>query len=181
MCNMAKKWWIYAALALPFVVMVFLIGQNENIRQNGQVFRFLIQPPYNECKGNEDSYTRLVFANEKVVVKGFKPDWQESFYIQLQVDSAGFAMPVSASPNCKDGNNIKATQFGSSQDSLSYHIIDFRYGFDEFHLNQGKAKEVNMALRKALTDGKSKAWMEVRIKGCKAIPTGIFVDGKALR
>jgi hypothetical protein len=179
---MLKSWMIYLCFAFQLGFLGWLIFQNENVKQNGKAYRFLLTIPEKISDDNAEQYqNRLIFRDEKIAAKSFKTEWQQPFYIKLTEDNNGFAMPVSTSNNCKENGFLKVKQFGLQQDSLDYQIVNFRYSFDDFYLKEGNLQKANRALRKALANGKSIAWMEVRIKGCRAIPTGIFVDGKPLQ
>lgn len=179
---MLKSWMIYLCFAFQLGFLGWMILQNENVKQNGKAYRFLLTIPEKISDDNAEQYqNRLIFRDEIITTRSVKTDWQQPFYIILSEDKNGFALPVSAYNMCGGNGFLKVKQFGLQQDSLGYHIINFRYSFDDFYLKEGNLQKANRALRKALANGKSKAWMEVRIKGCRAIPTGIFVDGKPLQ
>ena len=178
---MPKRWFVYFGLLFQFVFIGYLIWQNESIKQNGKVLRFLIEMPEREYEEGFKFQSRLVFQQEKVAAGGFKPEWRQMFYLQVGEDKNGFSQALSASAKCSGGNCLKVQQFGLVQDSATGYTIHFRYGFDDYYWHEGLTEKVNRALRKALSDPKSKVWMEVRIKDCKAIPTGIFVNGKPLQ
>jgi uncharacterized membrane-anchored protein len=173
-------------IAILFVVMVvaqwfvplsMMMGQ-ENIMAEGRVFKFKTAPvdPSDPFRGK---YITLQFeATVFPVDSSLHLDRNEKIYVTITEDGSGFAAIQSVSPDAPSNTAdfIEAKTSFMMNDTL----VNIRYPFDRFYLEESKASEAEKAYWEAGRDSTQIAYALVAVSNGKTALKDVIVNDKSV-
>lgn len=166
-----------------WLVPAQMILKREEVLKKGSTFRFLTQPvdPSNPFIGK---YITLNFKEDIAwAPKGSSFERDQTIYVLLKNDSAGFAYingitlnePTNQTPYVKA--KVSYTSNYTSNDSTEVHID---YPFNKFYMEEHKAPKAEAEYRKANTGATESTYAEVKIWKGTAVTENVFIDNKPL-
>jgi uncharacterized membrane-anchored protein len=166
-----------------WLVPAQMIWKREEVLQKGTSYRFLTEPvdPTNPFIGK---YITLNFKENSTWVKRgrlFVRD--QTIYVQLTTDSAGFAKVkgITANEPASQTAYVKAkvrytSEYGDSDSTQVF--ID--YPFDEYYMEEHKAPKAEAEYRKATSDTSQSTYTQVKIWKGTAVTENVFINNKPL-
>jgi uncharacterized membrane-anchored protein len=166
-----------------WLVPAQMIWKHEEILQKGNTFRFLTEPvdPSNPFIGK---YITLNFKEEIAWVnkdRSFERD--QTIYVLLKNDSAGFAHvnDITANEPTNQTAYVKAkVNYISSYSADDSVEVNIDYPFDEFYMEEHKAPKAEAEYRKANRDTAKSTYAQVKIWKGNAVTENVYIDNKPL-
>ncbi len=158
-------------LAIPAQM---ILGR-ENVLNNGEVFKFRIQPidPVDNFRGN---YLIINFNDNKIPVDDSR-DYarNQTVYALVENDSDGFAHFTSVSLSVPQRGNYIRTKVLYSDSEAVYIKIPF----ERYYMAEDKAKLAEEVYNKSLRNRKD-VYVTVRIYDGDAAVDGLYIDGQRI-
>lgn len=155
-------------LAIPAQM---ILGR-ENVLDNGEVFKFRIQPvdPVDNFRGN---YLIINFNDNKIPAADSR-DYvtDQKVYALVENDSDGFAHFTSVSPSVPQRGDYIRTKVLYSDNQAVYIKIPF----ERYYMAEDKAKLAEEVYNKSLRDRKN-VYAAVKIYDGDAAIDGLYIDG----
>jgi uncharacterized membrane-anchored protein len=164
-----------AQIAVP----VKMIWDKENVIKSGKAYKFRTAPvdPYDPFRGK---YITLSFdANECTVANTEAYNRGELVYVSLDLDSAGFAIPIKISKEAPAAGEdyVSATVQYAYGDKLRVE-----YPFDHFYMEEGKAKGAESIYRDASRrNSEQTAYALVYVQNGEAALDDVLIDGISVK
>lgn len=171
------------------IVPIQMINIQEDVLTTGKILKFKTAPidPYDAFRGK---FIYLNFANDRIPVsiETRKLKYNDEIFVTFR-DSAGYALPVSASKTepASTSEYIKAKvdyvdnrailKFNSAVNRRNRLFVYFDYPFNRFYMNEDKAPEAEKAYTAASRNLKENVYAEVAIKNGIGVVKEVFIDG----
>ncbi|UPT70597.1 MAG: GDYXXLXY domain-containing protein [Flavobacterium sp. JAD_PAG50586_2] len=189
---MKSKSIVLIAFILVVIAQLFvpiqMINSQEDVLTTGKTLKFKMAPidPYDAFRGK---FIYLNFANDRIPVNNEtrKLKYNDEIFVTFR-DSAGYALPVSASKTkpVSTSEYIKAKvdyvdnravlKFNSAVNRSNRLYVYFDYPFNRFYMNEDKAPEAEKAYATASRDLKENVYAEVAIKNGIGVVKDVFID-----
>lgn len=181
---MKSKNILLAGLILVALLQLFvpakMIWDREDVLASGADFKFKVAliDPNDPFRGK---YINLSYKENT-----FTPahgDWipGEAIFVALTTDDSGFAKITSVSKTrpTENQNFIKANVSYLTENTSNKLTID--YPFDRFYMEESKASEAELTLRRSQQDEGKTAYALVSIKNGDAVIKDVMIDGHSIR
>jgi len=168
---------VIMVIAQWFVPLSMIIGQ-ENIITEGKVFKFKTAPvdPSDPFRGK---YITLQFeASAFPVDSSLHLDRNEKIYVTIKEDTNGFAAIQSVSKQIPS-NTMDFIEAKTSF-MMSDTVVNIRYPFDRFYLEESKASEAEKAYWEAARDSTQIAYALVAVSNGKTAIKDVIVNDKSV-
>jgi len=172
---------------VQWLVPAQMIWKREEVLKKGATYRFLTEPvdPTNPFIGN---YITLNFKeNVGKVKRGHLLVRDQTIYVLLTTDSAGFARVkgITAVEPANEPAYVKAkvrytTEIGITLESPDSTEITIDYPFDEYYMEEYKAPKAETEYRKANRDTAQSTYAQVKIWKGTAVTENVFINNKPL-
>lgn len=184
---MNKKKYTILIFILVALAQLYIPGKmildREDILANGKTYKFRTAPidPYDPFKGK---YIILNYSENTVIVPNADWEFNETIYVSLTTDTAGYAKVRSVS-KVKPANNIdfvKAKVNYTNELSINGGInLNIQYPFDRYYMEESKALDAELAYRKSAVDTSQVACALVKIKGGESVLKDVLIDGISIK
>lgn len=166
-----------------WLVPAQMIWKREEVLHKGSTFRFLTEPvdPTNPFSGK---YITLNFKEEVAMVKnGDSFERDQTIYVLLKNDSAGFAHinGITANEPANQTAYVKAkVRYLSNYTNGDSIELNIDYPFDEYYMEEHKAPKAEAEYRKANRDTTQHTYAQVKIWKGIAVTENVFINNKPL-
>ena len=163
---------------IQLYVPASMILEREDILETGQDFKFKTAPidPNDPFRGK---YITLSFHRTSVPVE-VDSIWQynETAFITVEEDSAGFAYPKAISKEAPpdEVNYLKVKVSSAYGNQVFIH-----YPFNRFYMDEYKAPEAETTYRQSQRDTTTVAYALVAVKAGEAVIKDVFIDDVPIR
>lgn len=176
---------IYSTLLfLLFAVQLFvpaqMIYQQEDALDTGTAYKFKTQPidPSDPFRGKFIvlNYDMASFQTEE---DGWN-DYNGNVFVYIKTDSEGFAAVKTVSKTLLDSSDdyiIAESNYNYNSDKTVY----FDLPFNRFYMNENKAYDAEISVRKAQRDTTKVCYGLVFVKEGTAILENVFIDDKPIQ
>ena len=169
-------------LLLLFAVQLFIpaqmIFQQEDTLDTGTAYKFKTEPidPTDPFRGKFIvlNYDMDSFQSEE---DGWY-DYKGPVYVYLKTDTEGFATAKTVSKTLLDSSDdyvIAESKYNNS------NTVNFDLPFNRFYMNENKAYDAEISVRKAQRDSTKICYGLVFIKDGTAVLENVFIDNKPIQ
>lgn len=163
-------------LILLFAVQLFVPAQmifhQEDVIDSGTAYKFKTQPidPSDPFRGK---YITLNYAANSFQTTEKVWDYMESVFVYLKTDNEGFAAVKTVSKTQLDsGDDYVIADVMSSYNGN----LNLRYPFNRFYMNENKAYDAEVSVRKTQRDSSQTCYALVFVKDGTAVLNDVFID-----
>ncbi|MEM9078431.1 MAG: GDYXXLXY domain-containing protein [Bacteroidota bacterium] len=184
---MKSKKTIFSLFVLAALVQLYvpakMIWNNEDVLTTGKEFKFKTAPidPNDPFRGK---YIFLDFENTRVGIPR-EHDWKSGdvIYVSIQEDSKGFAAinSISKKEPKQSRDFIKAEVGFINSYQVDTVILNVRYPFERFYMEESKAYDAEVTYRESQRDTTKIAYALVHVKEGDAVLKDVLIDGTPIR
>lgn len=165
-------------LFLLFAVQLFvpaqMIYQQEDALDTGMAYKFKTQPidPTDPFRGKF-----IVLNYDMDSFQTEEDDWSDysgNVFVYLKTDIEGFAAVKTVSKTLLDTSDDYV--LAESKYNNNNNIVNFDLPFNRFYMNENKAYEAEVSVRKAQIDTTKICYGLVFVKGGTAVLENVFID-----
>lgn len=184
MKNIVLPLFIVVALA-QWIVPGSIIWKREEVRNKGKAFRFKTEPvdPSHPFKGR---YVALSFKEDRIEVPataGVNFEYNQEVYAIIKNDDSGFArlQQVTIHRPATDIDYITASVYYTIENAENGNtVIQLRYPFDVFYMDEYKAPRAETVYRKSTIDSTKTTYALIKVWKGKSVLENVFIDGKPI-
>lgn len=166
---------LFLLFAVQFFVPAQMIYQQEDALDTGTAYKFKTQPidPTDPFRGKFIvlNYDMDSFETEE---EGWN-DYSGNVFVYLKTDTEGFAAIKTVSKTILDTSDdylIAESSYNYNNDKTVY----FDLAFDRFYMNENKAYDAEVSVRKAQRDTTKICYGLVLVKEGTAVLDNVFID-----
>lgn len=166
----------FVLCAAQWYVPLQMIAEQENLHDEGKVFRFKTQPvdPSDPFRGK---YITLSYEADNFSANGERWMRGETIFVLLEEDRNGFASIASISrtkPDDSDNYVQAVVAYGEER-------VHIQYPFDKFYMEESKAKPAeNVYLDANRNDSTQVAYAIVHVRDGSAALSDVIINGRSI-
>lgn len=174
---------IYISLLfLLFAAQIFvpaqMVYQQEDALDTGTAYKFKTQPidPSDPFRGK---YIVLNYEMDsfETTEEGWS-DYRGNVFVYLKTDLEGFATVKTVSKTLLDTSD----DYFTAESTYNYNgEVNFDIPFNRFYMNENKAYDAEVSVRKAQRDTTSICYGLVYVKDGAAVLDNVFIDDKSIQ
>jgi len=172
---------VFAVVAMvQLLVPAKMILDREDILENGKEYKFRTAPmdPNDPFRGK---YITLDYTNNRLQAAK-DTSWinNEPIYVELNIDSEGYAVACGVSRE-KPKGNVAFVKAKVDYLNVSSNDLVVEYPFERFYMDENKAEAAEDAYRETRADSLVTAYALVNIKDGDAVLKDVIVGGVSVR
>lgn len=167
---------VIPVLITLFIVQLFvpaqMIYEQENTLTYGKAYKFKTRP----IDPNDPFRGKYIALNYELDSFETEEDWSTykgTVYVYLKTDPAGFAAIKTVSRELLDTSDDYV--IAESRYNYGKHV-HFNLPFDRFYMNEAKAYDAELSVRKAQRDTAKTCYGLVHVKNGTAVLANVFID-----
>lgn len=163
---------LFLLFAAQIFVPAHMIYQQEDAINTGTAYKFKTEPfdPSDPFRGK---YVTLNYEIESFQTEEENWPYKADIYVYLEKDKQGFAAV----------KTISKTSLNSDDDYVMAKIysayggnLNFEFPFNRFYMNENKAYDAEVSVRKAQRDTTLSCYALVYVKNGAAVLNNVFID-----